>query len=237
MNPSVIDRTIHKICEEIISFPVQHDDWRFRDEEELLYEACVCIFSSQMIFEVAEAGAQALKRRGLLSPVAAREEMKQYAERIIVELAKPFPVIRGGEERNMRIRFRNRLAALLASTLDNMNVRGESLGGILLSSSSGYEARENLIEHVSGFGPKQASLFLRRVGYCSELAVLDTHILDYLDSVRNITPNRNTLSSLSGYEFIESEFRKIAKEFGYPVDCVDLAMWITVRVAKREAMW
>jgi N-glycosylase/DNA lyase len=93
-----------------------------------------------------------------------------------------------------------------------------------------------LVAAVSGFGPKQTSLFLRRIGYCSELAVLDTHVLDYLRMACGIRPKPGALSRLSSYEYVENEFRRVAKEFGYAVGCVDLAMWVTMRVAKREAM-
>jgi N-glycosylase/DNA lyase len=108
--------------------------------------------------------------------------------------------------------------------------------GILFSARSARHARELLVNAVSGFGPKQASLFLRRVGYCSELAILDTHILDYLRMAHGIDPKPGMLSRLTSYERIEVEFQRVASEFGHAVGCVDLAMWITMRVAKREAV-
>jgi N-glycosylase/DNA lyase len=91
-----------------------------------------------------------------------------------------------------------------------------------------------LTKNVIGFGPKQASLFLRRIGFSSELAILDTHILDYLKIARGIAPKLSTLSSIMGYEKIEHEFVNIAAEFNHIVGNVDLAVWVTMRVAKRE---
>ena len=114
--------------------------------------------------------------------------------------------------------------------------RNMSLRMILCSAQSSRHARELLVEAVWGFGPKQASLFLRRIGFCSSLAVLDTHVLDYLRLARGIDPKPGVLSRLSTYEKIEAEFKIVAEEFGHSVGCVDLAMWITMRVAKREAM-
>jgi N-glycosylase/DNA lyase len=107
---------------------------------------------------------------------------------------------------------------------------------MLGAARSASQARVSLVEAVSGFGPKQASLYLRRVGFSSELAVLDTHILDYLKMARGIDPKPGSLSRLSVYEQIEHQFRQVANDFGHGVGCVDLAMWVTMRVAKREAI-
>jgi len=118
-----------------------------------------------------------------------------------------------------------------------MRDQGQSLRKILFSAGSAREAREILVKQVWGFGPKQASLFLRRVGYSAQLAVLDTHILDYLRLARGIDPKPSALSRLPSYEQIEAEFQRVAADFGHSVGCVDLAMWVTMRVAKREAIW
>jgi len=128
------------------------------------------------------------------------------------------------------------MASLLGSTVRTIHSQGTSLHEILSSAQSALHARELLVNSVSGFGPKQASLFLRRVGYCSDLAVLDVHILDYLRIAHGINPKAGTISRLASYERIEAEFQRVAREFGYAIGCVDLAMWVTMRVAKREAV-
>jgi N-glycosylase/DNA lyase len=129
------------------------------------------------------------------------------------------------------------LASLLATTVTTMRDQDQSLRKILFSAGSARKARESLVKQVWGFGPKQASLFLRRVGYSAQLAVLDTHIIDYLRLARGIDPKPSALSRLPGYEQIEAEFQRVAAGFGHSVGCVDLAMWVTMRVAKREAIW
>ncbi len=233
MNMAAVDRTIRALCVEVRSGAGGVRDWHLRTEEELLHEACVCMFSSQMVFEVAEAAARRIKDRGLLRA----GKLDDYEQRLSLALYEPLTVERDGKTRQVRPRFRNRLASLLATTVSTMREQGQSLRGTLFSSASAREARELLVRQVWGFGPKQASLFLRRVGYCAELAVLDTHILDYLRVARGIDPKPGALSRLSGYERIEAEFQRVAAEFGHPVGCVDLAMWVTMRVAKREAIW
>jgi len=66
MNMVAVDKTIRALWAEVSDSALGVRDWHLRTEEELLYEACVCMFSSQMVFEVAEAAARRLKDRGLL---------------------------------------------------------------------------------------------------------------------------------------------------------------------------
>jgi len=237
MNVTAVDRTIRVLCAEVKGSDRGVRDWHLRTEEELLFEACVCMFSSQMVFEIAEASAQRLRDRGLLWASCRKVGGLEYEQCLSAALSEPLTVEHGGKVRHVRPRFRNRLASLLATTATTMHSQGQSLRNILFSSGSARDARELLVKYVWGFGPKQASLFLRRVGYCAELAVLDTHILDYLRVARGIDPKPSALSRLSGYELIEAEFQRVAAEFGHSVGCVDLAMWVTMRVAKREAIW
>jgi N-glycosylase/DNA lyase len=233
MNMIAVNRTIKELCADVKGGAREILDWQLRTEEELLHEACVCMFSSQMVFEVAEAAAQQIKNRGLLQATTSED----YEQRLITVLGEPLAIEWDGKIRYARPRFKNRLASLLSTTVRTMRIQGQSLRDTLFSARSAREARGLLVQQVWGFGPKQASLFLRRVGYCDEFAVLDTHILDYLRVARGIDPKPSALSRLASYERIEVEFQRVAEEFGYPVGCVDLAMWITMRVAKREAIW
>jgi len=237
MNVIAVDRTIRVLCAEVKRSNRGMQDWRLRTEEELLHDASICMFSSQMVFEVAEAAVQRLRERSLLQVPRHAVGHAEYEGQLSAALTEPLAVERGGKIRYVRPRFKNRLASLLATTVTTMRAQGQSLRNTLFSSNSAREARECLIKQVWGFGPKQASLFLRRVGYCAELAVLDTHILDYLRVARGIDPKPSVLARLVGYEQIEVEFQRVAAEFGHSVGCVDLAMWVTMRVAKREAIW
>jgi N-glycosylase/DNA lyase len=237
MNMTAVDRTIRVLCAEVRRNDRGVRDWNLRTEEELLHEACVCMFSSQMVFEVAEAAAERIRDRGLLRVSRYKGSGAEYEQCLRAALPEPLAIERNGKVRHVRPRFRNRLASLLATTVTTMQDQDQSLRRILFSAGSAREAREVLVKQVWGFGPKQASLFLRRVGYSAQLAVLDTHILDYLRLARGIDPKPSALSRLPSYEQIEAEFQRVAAEFGHSVGCVDLAMWVTMRVAKREAIW
>lgn len=237
MNLFVINRAIQEMCAEVIAVSETNLDWCSLTEEQLLYEAAVCMFSSQMVFEVAEAAAKRILEQGLLGSKSLSAKVSEYESQLIAVLSEPLTVTSAaGKCRQVKPRFKNRLASLLASTVQDIHGRGLSLRKILSMAISARHAREILVDRVWGFGPKQASLFLRRIGYCSELAVLDTHVLDYLRLALGVEPKLSSLSRLSSYERLEAEFQNIALEFGHSVGCVDLATWVTMRVAKRETI-
>lgn len=237
MNLQIINRAIREICTEVTAISESTADWRVLTEEQLLYEAAVCMFSSQMVFEIAEAMAQKILECGLLRCHCHSVEIRDYESQVVSVLSEPLTVMDSkGNIRLVRPRFKNRLASLLASTVQDIYGQGASIYKKLSIAKSSRHAREVLVDSIWGFGPKQASLFLRRIGYCSELAVLDTHVLDYLRLARGLDTKPTALSRLSAYERLEAEFQDVALEFGHSVGCVDLATWVTMRVAKREAI-
>ncbi|MHB1304413.1 MAG: 8-oxoguanine DNA glycosylase [Acidiphilium sp.] len=236
MTVDIINQTIRAMCLEIKAQASATQNWQLMAEEEFLYEAAICIFGSQMVYEMAVATADRLREKNLLQP-APRSQSVQVIERMVVEaLSGPLPVPAcDGTQRWVRPRFKNRLASLLAKTVVEIYGQSRTIRGFLFDARDAREARETLIQHVWGFGPKQASLFLRRVGYCADLAVLDVHVLDYLQLAHGLSLSPNKLGRLSLYEEIEDTFREISAEFGHSMGCVDLATWLTMRVAKREA--
>lgn len=236
MNVYVINKTIRAMCDEVKVQGGELRDWHLLTEAEFLYEAAVCIFGSQMVFEMAVAIADRLRDLGLLRPYHNPLDCGAYESRIVESLSEPLALVGSdGAIRLAKPRFKNRLASLLATTVAEIYGKSHSIQSLLCSAVNASEAREALIERVWGFGPKQASLFLRRVGYCADLAVLDVHVLDYLRLTRGLSFTSHRLGHLAFYEEIEDTFREVAAEFGHSLGCVDLATWLTMRVAKREA--
>lgn len=235
MNAEIINRTIDAMCSEIKAYSASTRDWRLLTEDEMLYEAAICIFGSQMQFEMAVAAADRLRERGLLFSKKLAG-LTDCEPQILDALSQPLSVPgKNSEVRTVMLRFRNRLASLLAATVTEIYGKGHSLRRLLFFADSAKNARKQLMLNVWGFGPKQSSLFLRRIGYCADLAVLDVHVLDYLHLTCGIRIAPSRLGCLSYYEEIEDTFREIASRFGHSLGCVDLATWLTMRVAKREA--
>jgi N-glycosylase/DNA lyase len=237
MTVDIINRTIRAMCLEIETQASATQNWKMMTEEEFLYEAAICIFSSQMIFETAVATADRLREKKLLQPPQHVRSGQAIERKVVEALADRLPVPGcDGTLRWVRPRLKNRQASLLAKTIIEIYGQSRTIRGFLSAAGNAREAREILMQHVWGFGPKQASLFLRRVGYCADLAVLDVHVLDYLQLARGLSLTPSKLGRLSLYEEIENTFQEIAAEFGHSMGCVDLATWLTMRVAKKEAL-
>lgn len=241
MSIFAINHTILHICSEISAAPAPSGDWRSMTESELLHEMAMCVAGSQMRFEVAVAIADRLRDDALLQPIAAKKGSQVLEDHLLASLQEPVTVpMPDGTCRIHRPRFKNRLASLLASTMHGIYAQSQSqsqsLLGILRQADDAKSARQALIEAVFGFGPKQASLFLRRIGYCADLAVLDVHVLDYLRLARGLCVAPSRLGRIATYEEVEDIFREVASGFGHSVGHVDLATWLTMRVAKRESI-
>jgi N-glycosylase/DNA lyase len=104
----------------------------------------------------------------------------------------------------------------------------------LESSNDIRDTRRRLALEVSGLGPKQASLFLRNIGYAAHVAVLDIHVLTYMNWVGLTETLMRSVPTLRKYEALENAFMEHAYSFGYTPDRFDLAVWVVVKVAKEE---
>jgi thermostable 8-oxoguanine DNA glycosylase len=91
--------------------------------------------------------------------------------------------------------------------------------------------RRQLIDLVPGLGPKQSSFLIRNLRYEADIAVLDRHLLRYmqmLNLINSITPP----STLAAYEDIEAEFLAYARFRRVSPDALDLAAWLVMRVER-----
>lgn len=237
MNSYLVNKVIAETCRDLSANAKPGKHWHALSEEELFFEAVLCICSSQVSFELAEATADHLRSVGLTDPGLLLPTDSSMVKTITGALEQPLAIaINGRPKRFARVRFKNRIASLLSRTIRDIYQSGLTIRDILFRAQNAKEARELLIKFVWGFGPKQSSLFLRRIGYSENLAILDTHVLDYLRLYRGIALESQSLGRLSAYEMVEDTFREVADRFGYPVGAVDLATWLTIRVMKREAL-
>ncbi len=84
--------------------------------------------------------------------------------------------------------------------------------------------REWLVKNVKGLGYKEASHFLRNIGY-ENFAIIDFHILDLL-SKHEIIKKPKTLSRKKYFE-IEEILRNIALKLNLTLAELDLYLWYT----------
>ncbi len=91
-----------------------------------------------------------------------------------------------------------------------------------IGSLSEEELRQWLVKNVKGLGYKEASHFLRNIGY-KDYAILDFHIIDILSEHR-IVKRPKTLTK-SKYLEIEKELKKLGKKLGMNMAELDLYLW------------
>ncbi|MDK2372959.1 MAG: N-glycosylase/DNA lyase [Candidatus Korarchaeota archaeon] len=96
------------------------------------------------------------------------------------------------------------------------------LKGILSSFKDERSLREWLVKNVRGLGYKEASHFLRNIGY-KNVAIIDYHIVDVL--VRYGIIERPKTLTRRKYLEIESILGKIAEKTGLTLGELDLYLW------------
>ncbi|MEM2174418.1 MAG: N-glycosylase/DNA lyase [Candidatus Micrarchaeia archaeon] len=84
------------------------------------------------------------------------------------------------------------------------------------------EAREFLVRNFKGLGYKEASHFLRNIGYRG-LSILDRHILNCLYELGLI--KNKIWKSKKEYLEIEEKMKKLSKELNISLDELDFLLW------------
>mgnify|MGYP000963934107 CR=1 FL=1 len=117
------------------------------------------------------------------------------------------------------IRFHNQKSERLIKAIDYF----PDVLAILDSNFSTIEKRNTLQKVVNGFGMKEASHFMRNIGY-EGLAILDRHILKNLvnNGIFKKLPQINTKNN---YLETEKIFNDFAKDIDIPIDELDLLFW------------
>ncbi len=120
--------------------------------------------------------------------------------------------------RKNKHRFHNNKAEFIVSARAHLGIN-DKIRPFLTSA----DARKWLVENIRGLGYKEASHFLRNVGYF-DLAVLDRHILNLMVENGVLDEKPKTLSPKKYLE-IEREFRAMAKMLSMSCAELDLYMW------------
>jgi len=80
-----------------------------------------------------------------------------------------------------RVRFRNNKAGYLILAREQFTRGGKiSIKPLISGFNDIFEAREWFVKNVKGLGYKEASHFLRNIGFGEEITILDRHILKNL---------------------------------------------------------
>lgn len=94
---------------------------------------------------------------------------------------------------------------------------------VLKSGSPNAEKRLWLFKNIRGFGMKEASHFMRNIGF-ENMGILDRHILKHLIRC-GVFKELPQIGSTKQYLDVEEAFKKFSDEIGIPMDEIDLLFW------------
>jgi len=173
-----------------------------KDDKHVFSELCFCILTPQA--EAVECGKaiKELKTNGLLfngQPKAISPYIK--AARFLNKKAE-FIV-------NARELFKKNGCFSIKDYIDEKDI---------------FKTREWFAGNVKGIGYKEASHFLRNIGFGKDLAILDVHILKNLKAYRVIKEIPKSLAKKE-YLDIENKLRDFCKKINISMDELDLLFW------------
>jgi N-glycosylase/DNA lyase len=118
-----------------------------------------------------------------------------------------------------RHRFPNKRAEFILEARRHRDDLKKTITGQLSSRA----AREWLVENIKGLGMKEASHFLRNVGYL-DLAIIDKHILSHMVEQGIIVKRPETVTRKKYLEY-EAILKHVASRLNMPLGMMDLYLW------------
>jgi N-glycosylase/DNA lyase len=177
--------------------------WLQKSEKEILGELIFCLLTPQSRAKFCWDAIVALKEQNLL--------LKGTAGQI--------------KKRLHCVRFHNKKAQYVIEARNLFIKNGRVSIKPLLNRVAGIqERREWLVKNIKGLGYKEASHFLRNMGFGESIAILDRHILRNLHLLSVIEGIPESLSRVK-YLLIEKKMAEFAKEINIPLAHLDLLLW------------
>ncbi|RJS72670.1 N-glycosylase/DNA lyase [ANME-2 cluster archaeon] len=173
------------------------------DDKAIFAELVFCILTPQSKARVCWAAVENLLDKNLL--------LKGESDQILGELHG--------------VRFKYKKSEYVVEARDKLSIDGKiAIKSRISRFSDVCDAREWLVRNVKGIGYKEASHFLRNIGFGENLAILDRHILKNLRSLGVIAEIPDSLSRRRYLE-IERGMMEFADRVKIPMSHLDLVMW------------
>lgn len=224
-------QVIHEYSKVVASFQ-KRKKWHELSEQELWGELCLCILSSNVPYELALSTFWHLRNKRLLRPEWI-VRCKNAVKRMSYELSKPIYLPRKKDGSRRKYRFPNTRAQNIVRACKTLYQKNDGLLQALKNFNNEQAARDFLASNVSGIGLKQASHFLRNVGYSSSLAIIDSHVITFLAEVGVISQEKINVVTPKMYITFERILKNLCEGFGFNLSIFDMAIWRCMR-GKQE---
>jgi len=177
--------------------------WKKGSEEDIFAELVFCIFTPQSKAKVCWEAVESLQDKDLL--------LEGKAAEISLEINC--------------VRFRNNKAKYLERARELFTEKGNlRIKSELRKFDDVFECRDWLVKTVPGYGYKEASHFLRNIGFGENIAILDRHILKNLVKLGVISRIPPSISPKKYLE-IENKMKKCAEKTKIPMAHLDIVLW------------
>jgi len=191
------------IKDEIIARLKEFDSlWKKGREEDIFRELVFCILTPQSKAEICWKTVKNLEDKNLL--------LEGTFEEILDELKN--------------VRFRYKKAGYILNAREKFLRNGRIKIKEIVESKNILGTRERIVKEVKGVGYKEASHFLRNVGFGKEIAILDRHILKNLKVFGVINKIPMNLSRKKYLE-IEKKMKILSKNINIPLLHLDFVLW------------
>lgn len=221
-----LERTVRRLCP-LIEQQVDAKSSSPWTGYDLRRELVACILGSQVRHEMATTALERLEEAQLLNDTWWTGSRDTFESNVFDVLSGRTPHFK----RKWCYRFPKARSQQLAKARDA--IAEQSLSERLSKFSDPKRVRKELVKDISGLGPKQASMFLRNIGRCYDLAILDTHVLRFMDVKNLLCLKKTKINTVKAYERTEKIVVNYANELGYPAGYMDWAIWITMRAARE----
>lgn len=226
-----IENAVIHLCSEIQSENNNQKRWEAFSEDELWFELVSCILGSRVKYETASACSYHLKEENLINISPILSDPKTMELKINAELSKPiYPPF--SNRSGIRYPFPKSKANFIIKTcLEIYSNSSTTIKQILRKTVDPFQVRIFLVKMCYGIGLKQASLFLRNIHFCDNLAILDTHVLRFIEIILS-----NSINKINTTMYLKCE--KILKDYAdsieVPLATLDYAIWIVMRLLRKE---
>jgi N-glycosylase/DNA lyase len=177
--------------------------WENGTEPDIFLELVFCLLTPQSKARQAEKAVNILRKDGLVWKASAEE------------LSDVLNIVR----------FKNHKAQYIVWNREKFcGSSGPEIKKILTGIDTVVNRREWLVGNIKGMGIKEASHFLRNIGFGKDVAILDRHILRNLVRFDVIGQEPKTLN-FKNYLDIEKRMKEFSNRIGIPMDYLDFVLW------------
>ena len=195
--------------------------WRLMRDNQLWEQIVLSILSSNIQFETAYSALLQLVNRGLM-------DYNAYTEatpiKIIKELKRNIFLPRKNNNGFRSYRYPTKRANYVYKSGLIIRERYGSLRNLLFESDNIDELRTEIVRNLPGIGMKEASMFLRNIGYSYRVAILDRHVMRFLFPDRGCYNEKRYLTPKT-YLIVERQFQSLSDKIGISPCLLDSLIW------------